>query len=237
MKDAIKWCRMEWSKTQIWNNYEIKPSPGVKRSFLREVTFDKDAKDNRNSPEEEEKGNLRQSSGYFTGKLAGSRELENFASKRLVEQARTTFKQQIKKITTLKINCSWTKGQLNGSFIMQIKLRLEGAGVKLMVREMSCLQLFRKMFCSMSFPRFWPQLWSSSISQSLQMEFMVPHSHHFVYEFCLLLEVNQSSLQQNTPPSSVHMNIPGRVEYISLFPILKYRKKKKKKKPEPLLCL
>lgn len=221
MKDAIKWCRMEWSKTQIWHNYEIKPSPG-ERSLFREVTFDMDAKDNRNSPEEEEKQHLRQSSGYFTGKLSGSRELENFASKRLAEQARITFKQQIKKITTLKMNYTWTKGQLNGSFVMQIKLRLEGAGVKLMVREMSCLQFFRKMFFSVSFPRFWPQLWSSSISQSLQMEFIVPHSHHFVYGFCLLSEVNQSSLQQYTPPSSVHMNIPGRMEYISLLPILKY---------------
>lgn len=59
MKDTIKWCRMGWSETQIWRNYETKPSLGERGSFLSEVTFGMDNKDNRNSPEEK-KGHLRQ---------------------------------------------------------------------------------------------------------------------------------------------------------------------------------
>lgn len=55
-------------------------------------------------------------------------------------------------MTAPKMNSTWAEGQLNGFEVMQMKLRLKGAGV----RGMSCLQPFRKIAFSVSFPRFWP---------------------------------------------------------------------------------
>ena len=92
------------------------------------------------------------------------------------------------------------------------------------VRGMSCLKLFRKIRFSGRLPRFWPLYGHLCLLSPCGLNLYLSRSHHSFQASCLLLEVNQPSLQEYTPPSSVHVNILGMVKNASLFPVLTYWK-------------